>query len=69
MKQCLHNTPAERPDTEDCLAQLQRIKEDVEGDYGASLGELDIARVRLAKELKQRDRHIETLTQRVVRLN
>ena len=32
--QCLHNAPRERPNTDELLARLQRMKVEVEGEYG-----------------------------------
>jgi hypothetical protein len=51
VKQCLHNTPHERPNSDDLLARLQRMKVEVEGEYGGSPIRLDMVRVRLAKEV------------------
>ena len=63
VKQCLHNTPRERPNTDELLARLQRMKVEVEGECGGPV-RLDIVRVRLAKEVK--DRRIVELTQQQV---
>ena len=65
VKKCLHNSPDQRPTTDDLLARLQRMKEEVEGEYGGSV-KLDMVRVRLAKEVKIKDRRIEELTQQQV---
>ena len=65
VKECLHNSPDQRPTTDDLLARLQRMKEEVEGEYGGSV-KLDMVRVRLAKEVKIKDRRIEELTQQQV---
>ena len=67
VKECLHNVPNERPTTDDLLARLQRMREEVEGEYGG-LVKLDMVRVRLAKEAKIKDRRIEELTQQQVRM-
>jgi hypothetical protein len=61
VKQCLHNAPHERPNTDDLLARLQRMKVEVEGEYGGPV-RLDMVRVRLAKEVKVKERRIEELT-------
>ena len=66
VKQCLHNAPHERPTTDELLARLQRMKVEVEGDYGGGPIKLDMVRVRLAKEVKVKDRQIEDLTQQQV---
>ena len=62
MKQCLHNVPRQRPSTDELLATLQRMKVEVEGEYGGPV-KLDMVRVRLAKEVKLKDRRIGELTQ------
>jgi len=66
VKQCLHNAPQERPSTDEVLARLQKMKVEVEGEYGGSPIRLDMVRVRLAKEGKMKDRRIEELTQQQV---
>ena len=53
VKQCLHNDPRQRPSTDELLATLQRMKVEVEGEYGGSPIRLDMVRVRLAKEVKE----------------
>ena len=65
VKECLHNAPDLRPTTDDLLARLQRMREEVEGEYGGPV-KLDMVRVRLAKEVKIKDRRIEELTQQQV---
>ena len=65
VKECLHNSPDQRPTTDDLLARLQRMREEVEGEYGGSV-KLDMVRVRLAKEVKIKDRRIEELKQQQV---
>ena len=35
MKQCLHNSPARRPTTEQLVATLEGMRADIEGPYGA----------------------------------
>ena len=62
VKQCLHNVPRQRPSTDELLATLQRMKVEVEGEYGGPM-RLDMVRVRLAKEVKLKDRRIGELTQ------
>ena len=47
----------EEPTTDDLLARLQRMKEEVEGEYGYPV-ELSMARVKLAKEMKMKDRQL-----------
>ena len=68
VKECLHNVPNERPTTDDLLARLQRMREEVEGEYGGPV-KLDMVRVRLAKEAKIKDRRLEELTQQQVRIS
>ena len=66
VKQCLHNVPRQRPNTDELLTRLQRMKVEVEGEYGGSPIRLDMVRVRLAKEVKMKERRIEELTQQQV---
>ena len=69
IKQCLHNDPQQRPNTEDLLTRLQGMKVEVEGEYGNSHPiRLDLVRMRLAKEARRKDRRIEELTQELVQL-
>ena len=60
VKQCLHNIPEQRPSTEELLTRLQGMRGQVEGEYGGPI-KLDLVRVRLAKEMKEKDRRIEEL--------
>ena len=66
VKQCLRNAPHERPTTDELLARLQRMKVEVEGEYGGSPIRLDMVRLRLAKDVKIHERRIEELTQQQV---
>ena len=66
VKQCLHNVPRQRPNTDELLTRLQRMKVEVEGEYGGSPIRLDMVRVRLAKEVRMKERRIEELTQQQV---
>ena len=66
VKQCLHNVPNQRPSTDELLATLQRMKVEVEGEYGGSPIRLDMVRVRLAKEVKSNEQRIRELTQQQV---
>ena len=61
VKQCLHNDSQQRPNTDELLTRLQRMKVEVEGEYGGSPMRLDMVRVRLSKEVKIKDRRIEEL--------
>ena len=63
VKECLHNAPERRPTTDDLLARLQRMREEVEGQYGAIQGKVDLSKMRLARELRQKDRRLEELAQ------
>ena len=67
VKECLNNAPDQRPTTDNLLARLQRMREEVEGEYGGPV-KLDMVRVRLAKEVKVLNRRIEGLTQQQVLL-
>ena len=62
VKQCLQNIPDQRPSTDELLAPLQRMKVEVEREYGGPV-KLDMVRVRLAKEVKLKERRIGELTQ------
>ena len=53
VKQCLHNDPRQRPSTDELLATLQRMKVEVEGEFGGIQIRLDMEKVRLAKEVKE----------------
>ena len=53
VKQCLHNDAKERPSTEELLTRLQRMRVEVEGEYGGGAVKVDLSRVRLAKEYKE----------------
>ena len=64
VKECLHNSPDQRPTTDDLLARLQRMREEVERKYGGS--ELNVVREKLV-EIK--DRRIVELTQIQVLFN
>ena len=61
VKQCLHNVPNERPNTDELLIMLQRMKVEVEGEYGGSPIRLDMLRVKLAKEVKMKERELTRL--------
>ena len=52
VKQCLHNAPHQRPTTDELLARLQRMKEEVEGRYGGGMIKLDLSKMKLSKELE-----------------
>ena len=62
VKQCLHNVPRQRPSTDELLSTLQRMKVEVEGEYGIQI-RLDMEKLRLAKTVKLKDRRIGELTQ------
>ncbi len=67
VKQCLHNDPHERPSTEELLTELQGMRMEVEGRYVDSHPiKLDMVRVRLAKQVKEKVRRMEELTQQQV---
>ena len=66
IKQCLHNVPNQRPNADELLATLQRMKVEVEGEYGGSPIRLDMVRVRLAREVKLNEQRIRELTQQQV---
>ena len=66
IKQCLHNAPAERPATEEVLERLQRMRAEVEGGYGSSVVKLDIHKVLMSKEMKEKEKRIQELIQQEV---
>ena len=63
VKECLHNAPDQRPTTDDLLARLQRMREEVEGEYGGGAVKVDLSKMRLFKEIKMKDRWLEEQTQ------
>ena len=66
VKQCLQDIPDQRPSTDELLAILQRMKVEVEGEYGGIQIRLDMEKLRLAKEVKIKDTRIEELVQQQV---
>ena len=68
VRQCLQDIPDQRPSTDEVLATLQRMKVEVEGEYGGPF-KLDMVRVRLAKEVKSKDTQIEELVHHQVLYN
>ena len=64
VKECLNNDPDRRPTTDDLLARLQRMREEVEEGGGAV--RFDMSKMKLLKEAKIKDKQIEELTQRQV---
>ena len=59
VKQCLHNEPGQRPSTDMLLVSLQRARLEVEGEYGSDVVLVDLVQVKLAKELKSKDKKIQ----------
>ena len=58
VKQCLQNLASRRPTTEQLVADLQRVKDDIEGAYG-ELAKLDAVRqVATMKTLKGREAEV-----------
>ena len=66
VKECLNNDPDQRPTTDDLLARLQRMREEVEMVCGGGVVRLDLSKIHLFKELKMKDRRIEELTQQQI---
>ena len=55
-------TPRERPSTEELLTRLQGMRVEVEGEHGCSHPiRLDMVRLRLSKEVKEKDRRMEDM--------
>ena len=66
IKQCLQNSPSRRPTTEQLVADLQRVKNDIEGVYG-ELSKLDAVRqVVTVKTLKGRESEVREKTNEVL---
>ena len=67
IKQSLHNVPDKRPSTDELLTRLQRMRSEMEGAQGGSPMNLDImVRVRMAKEMKTKERRIEEIKEEKV---
>ena len=67
IKQCLLNAPDKRPSTDALLTRLQRMRSEIEGAQGGSPMNLDImVRVRMAKEMKMKERQIQKLIEKKV---
>ncbi len=67
VEQCLHNDPRERPSTLELLTIMQGMRMEVDGQYVDSHPiKLDMVRVRLAKEVREKARRMEELTQQQV---
>lgn len=63
--QSLHNIPDQRPTAEDLLVALQRMKEEVDGEYGGRAIKVDMEKVKLTREVKVKERRIKELEQQV----
>ena len=59
VRQCLQDDPNLRPDTDELLITLQRMKVDLERVFGSTQFRVDMEKLRLAKDLKARDKQIE----------
>ena len=59
VKQCLQDISDQRPSTDELLATLQRMKEEVERVFGSNQFRVDMEKLRLAKEVKTKDVQIE----------
>ena len=59
VKRCLHNDPRERPSTKAVLTKLQGMRLEIEGRLGMGTIKLDLDRLRLAKEMQEKDRKIK----------
>ena len=66
VKRCLQDIPDQRPSINELLDTLQRMKMEVEGEFGAIQIRLDIEKLRLAKEMKTKGTQIEELMQQQV---
>ena len=59
IKECLHNEPEQRPSTDTLLVSLQRVRLEVEGEYGRDVVQVDLVQMKLAKELKSKDKKMQ----------
>ena len=67
VKECLYNAPHQRPSTDELLVRLQRMKEEVEREYGSGVVKLDVmSKMKLFKELKTKSRDITVLKHKKV---
>ena len=56
VKQCLDDSPEDRPSSEDLIQQIRIIKKEMERSYGgSSFKYVDVGRVQLAKDIKVSD--------------
>ena len=66
VKECFHNDPDQRPTTDNLLARLQGMREEVEGGCGGGVVRLDLFKMKLLQEMKILNRRIEELTREQV---
>lgn len=59
VKECLSDAAHQRPGTDDLLDRLQRMRKEVEGEYSVGIVSLDLSRLRLAKELRRKDKLLQ----------
>ena len=58
VKECLRNDQHERPSAEELLTRLQGMRSCIEREHGEGRIRLDMARLRLAKEVKMKDKRL-----------
>ena len=68
LKQCLKNVPRQRPSIEDVLTILQCVREERVREFSINLITLDMARVKIIKDMKSQEKRIEQLTRQNVTL-
>ncbi|XP_064389621.1 traf2 and NCK-interacting protein kinase-like isoform X5 [Halichondria panicea] len=62
VRECLANTPERRPTTAELLSSLEEVGREMDGE----LLQLDIARVKTARTLREKEKRIEALQREVV---
>ena len=69
--QCLHNAPNRRPDAENLLLWLRRIRKEVDGQSGFSRIKSDnvLERIKLSHELMEKEEMIKELEEKQVHNN
>ena len=70
VKQCLHNTPSQRPTTEVVLRTLEEMRAEIEGPYGSyDIVKLDLMRqVAVTRTLRQSESEVRRKDREIRRL-
>ncbi len=64
LRECLSDSPEDRPSTVMLLSKVEELKSQIEGKYG--LPALNIANILLTKEMTQKDKMIKELKVKVL---